>query len=229
MSELTVLVIGGLLGIVCALSGGILILRRQLAARDRFKKMVEKEEADLQYEIAQVGLINLTKTESGTKLLQYIYDASGPTIEMVEFAQQLYSQGLAHYEAKDIDSAIRDYDIVIRLNPDYAEAYYGRGRARYDRGDLDVAIQDFSRAIATKPDYVDAYEARAFARMAIDDSEGAISDLNKAHTIRRLILQKEGGNRSMEDVRPLIVDYDERSKDAEKKLRKWIDNGKKQF
>ena len=61
-------------------------------------------------------------------------------------------------------AAIADYDIAIRLNPDYAEAYYNRGLAKYDLGQHFAAIADYDIAIRLNPDDADAYNNRGVAK-----------------------------------------------------------------
>jgi len=42
-------------------------------------------------------------------------------------AEDLFNSGLANSEAGDIQGAIADYTVAIRLNPNYAKAYNKRG------------------------------------------------------------------------------------------------------
>ena len=43
----------------------------------------------------------------------------------------------------DYERAIRYYDTVIKLKPDYASVYNNRGIAYYSKSDFDRAIKDF--------------------------------------------------------------------------------------
>src|SRR5947199_76911 len=47
----------------------------------------------------------------------------------------------------DVDKAIEDCSIAIRLEPRSSEAYNNRGYMWTEKGDLDKAIQDFNKAI----------------------------------------------------------------------------------
>ena len=44
-------------------------------------------------------------------------------------------------------AAIADYDIAIRINPDYVNAYYNRGNAKRRLGQYAAAKQDFRTAL----------------------------------------------------------------------------------
>ena len=55
------------------------------------------------------------------------------------------------------DEAIREYQAVIRLKPDYAEAYNNLGSALADKGQVDEAIQSYQEAIRLRPDLADVY------------------------------------------------------------------------
>ena len=53
----------------------------------------------------------------------------------------------AHHNTKNFESAIRDYNEAIRLDPTNAYNYYWRGRARYELEQYPDAIVDFDVAI----------------------------------------------------------------------------------
>jgi len=69
-----------------------------------------------------------------------------------------YNQrGMAFYDMGQIDSANKDFDKAIALNPFYWEAYNNRGMVFRDRGQIDRAIEDFKLAISLHPFYYKAY------------------------------------------------------------------------
>jgi len=46
--------------------------------------------------------------------------------------EQWLNEGLSHYNAKQYEQAIADYDRAIQIDSQYANAYYGRGLVYYD-------------------------------------------------------------------------------------------------
>jgi tetratricopeptide (TPR) repeat protein len=85
----------------------------------------------------------------------------------------------------DYDRAIAEYDIAIRLKPDYAEAYNDRGFAHYLKGDAERAIADYTRAIALRPNYPKAYNSRGVVYMAHGyGSAKAVADFDRAIALK---------------------------------------------
>ena len=57
------------------------------------------------------------------------------------------------YDRKDqVDRAIGDYDIALRLDPTLADVFNARGELRRKKGDRPRALADFSAAIKLNPD-----------------------------------------------------------------------------
>lgn len=75
---------------------------------------------------------------------------------------------------------VRDYDMVIKLNPDFVYAYFNRGNLRCLQKDFRAAIQDYSEAIAKEPEFAEAYFNRGLARLSLGDANRGIADLSKA-------------------------------------------------
>lgn len=74
----------------------------------------------------------------------------------------------------------RDYDMVIRLNPEFVYTYFNRGNLRCTQRDFRAAIQDYSEAIKRDPDFAEAYFNRGLARLSLGDANQGIADLSKA-------------------------------------------------
>ncbi len=56
------------------------------------------------------------------------------------------TRALAKAEIKKYDEAIADYNIVLKMNPNYATAYRLKGLAEINKGDLDNGCMDLSKA-----------------------------------------------------------------------------------
>ena len=60
----------------------------------------------------------------------------------------------------DLQSAITDYNEVVRINPNDASAYYNRGLAHDKLGNLQSAIADYNEVVRINPDHASAYYNR---------------------------------------------------------------------
>lgn len=68
------------------------------------------------------------------------------------------SRGIANYDSGNALKAIKDYDMAIKLNPEYVEAYNNRGAAYFKLGEIEKALSDIKKVVALKPDDFDAYK-----------------------------------------------------------------------
>jgi len=104
--------------------------------------------------------------------------------EMIDEAQQAPAiLALAHnnrgvaYKAKgEYDSALKDYDQAIQLNPNAASHYNNRGIIYRLKHDYDRAIADYDEAIWLKSDYVAAFYNRALTYVDKGDYDRALAD-----------------------------------------------------
>lgn len=82
--------------------------------------------------------------------------------------------------AYEHEMIVRDYDMVIKLNPDFIYAYFNRGNLRCSQKDFRAAIQDYTTAITKDPEFAEAYFNRGLARLSLGDTNRGIADLSKA-------------------------------------------------
>jgi len=57
-------------------------------------------------------------------------------------------RGYVYSEIGNKRAAIRDYNQVIKIDPEYADAYVKRGYIHNEKGDKKSAIADFDKAIS---------------------------------------------------------------------------------
>ena len=96
-------------------------------------------------------------------------------------AEAHLKRGEALAGAHKYDEAIAEYNIAIRLRPDYAEAYNDRGHSYHWKGGHgDRARADFTRAIDLRPNYPTAYNNRGVLYMAGGDPAKAIPEFDRA-------------------------------------------------
>jgi lipoprotein NlpI len=62
-----------------------------------------------------------------------------------------HNRGNAYQDKGDYAHAIAEYDLAIKLAPDYAESYYARGRAQFALGEFAEASTDFARSVMRDP------------------------------------------------------------------------------
>jgi len=89
-------------------------------------------------------------------------------------------QARENKRAYEHEMIIRDYDLVIRLNPGFIFAYFNRANLRCAQRDYRAAIQDYSEAIQRDPEFAEAYFNRGLARLSQGDANRGIADLSKA-------------------------------------------------
>ena len=82
--------------------------------------------------------------------------------------------------AYEHEMIVRDYDMAIKLNPDFVFAYFNRGNLRCAQKDFRAAILDYTEAIRRDPDFAEAYFNRGLARLSQGDANRGIEDLSKA-------------------------------------------------
>ncbi len=74
----------------------------------------------------------------------------------------------------------RDYDMAIKLNPEFVYAYFNRANLRCSQRDFRAAILDYNEAIKRDPEFAEAYFNRGLARLSQGDATRGIADLSKA-------------------------------------------------
>ncbi len=75
--------------------------------------------------------------------------------------------------------AIKDYNKVIELTPDYPDIYFDRGIAKTQLKQYEDALTDYDEAIRLKPDDAISYFNRGFAKDQLGRYEEAIADYDK--------------------------------------------------
>ena len=127
-------------------------------------------------------------------------------------AETHYLRGNAKYELGLYHTAVADYDVAIRLKPDYAGAYNNRGNAKAALKQYAAAIADYDVAIDIKPNYAGAYNNRGFARAALGQYFPAISDYDMAIGIKpnyAFVYNNRGNAKAvLKKYEAAIADYD---------------------
>ena len=111
-----------------------------------------------------------------------------------------YSSGIQMLAAGQYEEAIPQFDIVIRVLPEFAQAYNGRGLAHFHNNEIDLSLEDFNTAIQLKPDLADSYMNRVAVYLMKERVSEAIKDLKQA----LILYEKEGEIDKAEEVRLML-------------------------
>ncbi|MEH1948476.1 MAG: tetratricopeptide repeat protein [Nostoc sp.] len=103
-----------------------------------------------------------------------------PRINSLLLADIYNDRGLAHFVLQDIQAAMLDFNLAIRLNANDYRAYFNRGCACGRNGDDFGTVRDFSQVIRLNPSNAQAYVNRGVAQYRLGYHLAAIADLQKA-------------------------------------------------
>lgn len=107
-----------------------------------------------------------------------LIEQSGLPEQMLSSAYAMRALG---YSLKGLyDTAIRDYDEAIRLDPDFAVALNNRAWAYFKSGRAANGLPDVERSLGLQPTSPHAYDTRAHIRQVTGDSDGALKDYESA-------------------------------------------------
>ena len=74
------------------------------------------------------------------------------------------------------EMAIGDFDVAIRLAPEYTIAYYARGVSRRDPGQLEEAIKDVDEAVRLTREKALLLRGRAYVYLLLRQDQEVIDD-----------------------------------------------------
>ncbi|MBT1687259.1 tetratricopeptide repeat protein [Dawidia soli] len=98
-----------------------------------------------------------------------------PTLEV-----HYFKAGLDAYNKRDLGSAIINWTLVTKINPNDPNAYYSRAIAKNELHTWKSALRDYDKAIELAPNFVDAIVNRAALKDNNGDYKGAMEDYNRA-------------------------------------------------
>lgn len=92
------------------------------------------------------------------------------------------------YFNQKYDEAIREYEEVIKLKPNYAKAHYGLARVYKQKRMYDEAINEYKKAIEIMPSYKSAHMDLGFLYLKRDLKKEAFSEFNKIRLLFMILL-----------------------------------------
>lgn len=91
--------------------------------------------------------------------------------------------GQAHYQAGDLDEALKEYATALERFPNYAPALINHGALEANAGKYDVALADYDKAILAEPTNAAALRNRCEIQLTLKkDPNDALADCNAALT-----------------------------------------------
>jgi hypothetical protein len=90
------------------------------------------------------------------------------------------NRGLAFYNLKRYQKAVKDYSQAIRMNPEDPIAYNNRGNSYYEMMKYEPAQSDYNKSITLNPQYANAYLNRGLVYYQMDKNDQACVDFKKA-------------------------------------------------
>lgn len=91
-------------------------------------------------------------------------------------AKTRFDKGVEFSLKGEIDSAIREYEAAIEINPDIPEAHNNLGFAYMDKGELEKAVAHQKKALELKPELANGYFGLAMAYEKMGRKEEAIAN-----------------------------------------------------
>ena len=99
------------------------------------------------------------------------------------YRQFEYQRATGEQEATaqmDFDIMLRDFDQVIKIQPDFVFAYYNKANILCAQHEWKDAIEYYSRAISLDPDFSEAFFNRGLTYLYIGEHDKGMADLSKA-------------------------------------------------
>jgi tetratricopeptide (TPR) repeat protein len=91
-----------------------------------------------------------------------------------------FVKGNLEHTAKKYESALQEYNTVIRYNPDHIRALNNRGMVKQKLGDLQGALADYNHAIELDFKNYHIFKNRGTVRFQLEDYAGAVEDCGSA-------------------------------------------------
>ena len=90
------------------------------------------------------------------------------------------ARGTAYFSKGELDKAVKDYDIAIRLDPKDSAALANRGTIHMAQGQPDLALADYNGALRINPKNANAYNLRGLLYSRTGQIDQAIQDYTSA-------------------------------------------------
>ena len=113
----------------------------------------------------------------------------------------LMGQGIAAMSRRDYSSALRTFDQMVNLVPDFAEAWNKRATVHYLLGNYRESLADIERTLALAPRHFGALSGRGLVYIALEEEEKALHSFEQALAVHP---NMEGARHNAEMLRKKV-------------------------
>lgn len=92
----------------------------------------------------------------------------------------LMEQGQSAMGRRDFKSALRSFDQVVAIDPDFAEGWNRRATLHYLMGDYEASLDDIKRTLALEPRHFGALSGRGLVYAALEEWDLALGSFEAA-------------------------------------------------
>jgi tetratricopeptide (TPR) repeat protein len=101
-------------------------------------------------------------------------------LSKLELSEAYARRALGYSLKGQYQTAIRDYDVAIEMQPSYAIALNNRAWAYFRWGKAAVGLPDVEKSLKLAPTAAHSLDTRAHIRQSMGDPKGALHDYTKA-------------------------------------------------
>jgi tetratricopeptide (TPR) repeat protein len=139
--------------------------------------------------VVRYKLTELSDYETPAHALSYSLETKGYTLPAVDRGGVLgrplpredsQASVIGTQRNLEYNLILRDYETVLRMDPDFVYAWFNRANIRCLLRDYRAAIGDYNEAIKRNPDFAEAWFNRGLTRLYLGDTDAGIVDLSKA-------------------------------------------------
>ena len=113
----------------------------------------------------------------------------------------LMGQGVAAMARRDYSSALRTFDQMVKLAPDFAEAWNKRATVHYLLGNYRESLADIEKTLALAPRHFGALSGRGLVYIALEEEEKALQSFEQALAVHP---NMEGARQNAEVLRKKV-------------------------
>lgn len=96
---------------------------------------------------------------------------------------QLLRNGVAALTRRDYRSALRSFDQIVTISPDFAEGWNKRATAHYLLGNYQQALRDIDKTLALEPRHFGALSGQGLVYIELADEQSALKSFEAALAI----------------------------------------------
>ncbi|MFQ6017127.1 MAG: tetratricopeptide repeat protein [Kiloniellaceae bacterium] len=110
----------------------------------------------------------------------------------------LMQQGIGAMTRRDYRAALRSFDQMVKIAPDFAEGWNKRATVHYMLGHYGESLRDIDRTLKLEPRHFGALSGRGLVYIELDEEELALDSFEAALKIHPLL---PGANHNAEVIR----------------------------